>query len=230
MKLKFLFIIIMIIMTQDLDAQTNAIEWTNLKKYKAANDALTNVEIKGRPRVVFLGNSITEGWASQIPDYFSKNNYVGRGISGQTSAQVLLRFRQDVVSIKPKIVIINIGVNDIAENTGSYSEDYTVGNIASMIDIAKANKIKVIIASVLPAAEFPWRKTITNVADKVISLNKRLQALANSNHVYYLDYHTPLKNNIGGLSPNLAGDGVHPTMECYKLMTVMADEAIKKVK
>ena len=103
----------------------------------------------------YAGNSITEGWVRTHPDFFKTNGYIGRGISGQTSYQFLLRFREDVINLSPALVVINAGTNDVAENTGAYNEDYTFGNIASMAELAKANKIKVILTSVLPAAEFP---------------------------------------------------------------------------
>ncbi len=205
-------------------SQSNALEWTNFNKYKEANKAISK-----RPEVLFYGNSITQAWPDAMPNFFTKNNFIGRGIGGQVSAQLLLRMREDVVMHKPKIVVINIGINDIAENAGTYSEDYTVGNIESMIEIAKANKIKVILASVLPAAGFPWRKQLGDPSQKVISLNSKLFALSKKHKIAYLDYHSVLKDSRNGLSKEMAGDEVHPTKACYEIMAKLALETIKKV-
>ncbi len=206
------------------NAERERRDWTNLGKYAAANKT---VKSSKKPKAVLIGDSITEGWVRDNPDFFTNQNYVGRGISGQTSPQVLLRFRQDVVDLKAKIVLINIGINDVAENTGEYKPEFTVGNIRSMIEIAKANKIKVIIGSVLPAAEFPWRTEIKDVAAKVIALNAALKALSVEYKVTYLDYFSTLKNDQNGLSPDMAADGVHPTKKCYQIMEKMAKTAIE---
>ena len=131
----------------------------NLDRYAEANAALP-APAKGEKRVVFIGNSITDGWPNAHPDFFKSNNYVGRGISGQTSPQLLSRFRQDVINLKPVAVLINIGTNDVAQNTGPYNEEFTLGNIMSMAELADANGIKVILSSVTPAGEYPWRKEI----------------------------------------------------------------------
>jgi lysophospholipase L1-like esterase len=203
-----------------MDAQINAIEFANTAKYSKQN------EIIKKPKVVFLGNSITEGWVNVMPDFFTKNNFVGRGISGQTSAQLLLRFRQDVIDLKPKIVIINIGTNDVAENTGPYSQKFTLANIESMIQLAQANKIKVIVASVLPAKEFVWRKSVPQVAEKIVDLNLGLQVLAKKYKVHYLDYHSVLKDGENGLSKEMAEDGVHPTLKCYEIMAGLVKNLI----
>jgi lysophospholipase L1-like esterase len=205
-----------------LIAQVNEMEFANLSKYNEKNKTVN------APKVIFYGNSITEGWVNAMPEFFSKNNFIGRGISGQTSAQLLLRFRQDVIDLKPKILIIKIGTNDIAENNGPYSEKFTLDNIESMIEIANQNKIKVILASVLPASEYAWRKSIINVAEKIINLNKGILKMANKHKIPYLDYHLKLKNSIGGLDKDLAEDGVHPTTKCYEIMANMAKEAISK--
>jgi lysophospholipase L1-like esterase len=152
-------------------------EFANYKRYAKANSELPQVTKKDK-RVVFMGNSITEGWVIHRGDWFKENpNYVGRGIGGQTSYQFLLRFREDVVKLNPKVVVINAGTNDVAENTGPYNEEFTFNNIVSMVDIAKANKIKVILTSVLPAARFGWHPHVTDAPEKIISLNKIIQHL-----------------------------------------------------
>ncbi len=198
-----------------------------LNRYKEENKTLP-VLTKRETRVVFLGNSITEGWVKADSNFFINNNYVGRGISGQTTPQMLLRFRQDVLDLKPKVLVLSAGINDIAENTGPYDDNFTIGNIASMVEIAKANKIKVIIASIHPAFEFPWRKTIQDVPNKVIRLNEKLKAYADKNKLVYLDYHTVMKDSRNGLSKELARDGIHPTLSGFKIMEPLAQEAIAK--
>ncbi|MFC0182807.1 Acetyl esterase/lipase [Pseudarcicella hirudinis] len=209
------------------NAEREKRDWAYLSKYKNANAQLTASKT-GKARVVFTGDSITEGWVTADQDYFEKNNYVGRGISGQTSPQTLLRFRQDVIALKPSVVVINIGINDIAENTGDYMQDYTLANYQSMIEIAKANNIKVVLASVLPAASFPWRKEIKDVPAKVIALNEGIKNLAGQYHLVYLDYFNVLKDERNGLSKEMAEDGVHPTLPCYKIMEKLADDAVNK--
>ncbi|MCP9770171.1 G-D-S-L family lipolytic protein [Lacihabitans sp. LS3-19] len=209
------------------NAEREQRDWTNLGRYRDAN-AKIGAPKSGKTRVVLTGDSITDGWAYASPDFFEKNNYVGRGISGQTSPQTLLRFRQDVIDLKPKAVVINIGINDIAENTGDYMPEFTLGNYRSMIEIAKANNIKVILASVLPAYQFPWRMEITDVPAKVIALNEGIKKLAKEYNVTYLDYFNALKDERNGLSKEMAGDGVHPTKECYAIMEKMVKGAIDK--
>ncbi len=200
-------------------------DWAYLNRYAEDNKKLTTPKANEN-RVVFLGNSITEGWVRSQPDFFAKGDYIGRGISGQTSPQALLRFRPDVVELKPKVVVINIGINDIAENTGPYNPDFTMGNIASMVEIAKANGIKVVIASVHPAFEFPWRKDISDVPNKIIRFNERLKEYAQKQGVVYLDYHSAMKDSRNGMAPDIAEDGVHPTLKGYKIMAPLAEKAI----
>ena len=207
------------------NAERERRDWTNLAKYRDANTA---VKAKGKPKAVLIGDSITEGWAGQSKDFFENNNYVGRGISGQTSPQALLRFRPDVIDLKPDVVLINIGINDIAENTGDYFPEFTLCNIRSMVELAQANGIKVVIGAVLPAAEFPWRKEIKDIPAKVMALNANLKKLAEEKKVVYLDYFNRLKDDRNGLSKEMAGDGVHPTKACYAIMEGMAKGAIEK--
>lgn len=199
-------------------------DWAFRSKY-----AEDNKKIKpGEKRVVFLGNSIVENWARMQPEFFTDNNFVGRGISGQTSPQTLVRFRQDVVNLKPKFVIINVGTNDIAENTGPYDPDFTIGNIEAMLEMAEANGIKVVLSSVLPATEFPWRKQITDVPNKIIALNERIKALAQKHKVPYCDYHSALKNAQNGMDPDIAEDGVHPSIKGYLIMGDVAKAVLKR--
>lgn len=201
------------------------VDFGNLSRYKATNKTVAPPKANEN-RVVFLGNSITEGWVRADSVFFTKNNYIGRGISGQTSVQTLLRFRQDVVSLKPKAVVINIGTNDVAENTGPYDPDFTFGNIQSMVEIAKANGIRVVLASVHPAIKFEWRHSLGDRSAMIVALNGRIKAYADANKIPYIDYHTALKNEQNGMNPDMAEDGVHPTMKAYKIMETLAQKAV----
>jgi lysophospholipase L1-like esterase/dienelactone hydrolase len=203
-------------------------DFGELNRYKQANKMLSPTK-PNENRVVLLGNSITEAWAKVDSSFFIKNNYIGRGISGQTSTQLLLRFRQDVLSLNPKAVVLHIGTNDVAENTGPYDPEFTMGNIQSMVELAKVNGIKVIMASVLPATNFEWRRSVGNRSDMIVDLNKRLKAYADNNKIPFIDYHSAMKNDKNGMNPDLAEDGVHPTLKGYKIMETLAEEAIGKV-
>lgn len=176
-------------------------------------------------RVVFMGNSITEGWMRADSAFFTDNNYVDRGISGQTTPQMVLRFRQDVIDLKPAAVVILAGINDIAQNTGPITPEETFGNIVSMAELARANNIKVVISSILPAFDFPWRPGM-EPAPKVISLNKMLKEYADKNNLVYLDYFTAMKDERNGLPKSLSLDEVHPTLAGYKIMEPLAKKAV----
>lgn len=203
-------------------------EFANFKRYAAENAALSP-PAKKEKRVVFMGNSITEGWVRTHPGFFKSNGYVGRGISGQTSYQFLLRFREDVIHLSPALVVINAGTNDIAENTGAYNEDLTFGNIASMVELAKANGIKVILTSVLPAAEFPWRREIKDAPQKIQSLNARIEAYAKAHKIPFVNYYQDMMvGDNKALNPAFTKDGVHPTAEGYEVMETLIKHAIEK--
>jgi len=225
--MKKLLLILSLLLSFNLliNAQKTLSELPNFGKYENANQ-----EIKGQKiKVVFIGNSITEGWVRMRPEFFTSNNYIGRGIGGQTSPQLLLRFRQDVIDLKPQAVVINIGTNDIAENTGKYNPQYTIDNIRSMADIANANGIKVILSAVLPVGEYPWRKEIQNVPQVIDALNKEIKAYADANGFAYIDYNTPMRQADGSMIASYANDGVHPTVDGYKVMEELAVKVIKKV-
>ncbi len=203
-------------------------DFANLKQFKYPNSKIASKK-PNEKRVVFYGDSITEAWINQDSLFFKNNNYIGRGISGQTSSQLLLRFRQDVVDLKPNLVVIKIGTNDIAENTGPYNAAYTLGNIQSMVEIAKANGIKVILSSVLPATKFEWRLALGNRSAMILELNEKIKVYSQKTKIQYLDYHSALKNEQNGMNPDLAEDGVHPTLKAYKMMENLVQEKIKLV-
>lgn len=173
-----------------------------------------------RGRVVFMGDSITEGWGTNgTPGFFDNDKMVERGISGEVTAQMVLRFRRDVIDLKPKTVVILCGCNDIALNQGEYNEDYTFGNIVTMVQLAKANKIKPIVCSVLPAAAFPWRPEVKDSSEKVASLNARLRDYCAKNRIKYVDYFPAMVAEDGiSLNPNYTNDGIHPTLPGYEVM------------
>lgn len=193
-------------------------DWAGQNRYAQANKELA-APLKGEHRVVFLGNSITDFWPGHHPEFFSDNNYVGRGISGQTTYQFLVRFRQDVIDLKPELVVINGGTNDCAENTHPFDIDRTMANIESMVQLAQANGIKVILTSVLPATEFYWNKSITDAPQRIIALNKQIKAYADAHKIPYVDYHSAMKDGDDGtINPAFSSDGVHPNAAGYTVM------------
>ena len=199
-------------------------DWASLWRYRAANDSLSMPK-PDEVRVVYIGDSITESWVAHFPTLFPGRSYVGRGISGQTTSQILLRFRQDVVALKPNVVVILAGTNDIAGNTGPITIAQIADNIASMADIARANGIRVVLSSVLPASDYPWKRGL-DPAPKIAALNALIQRYANANSLVYLDYHSAMVDARGGLRGDLSGDGVHPNAAGYRLMASLAEQAI----
>lgn len=201
-------------------------DWPDLDRFKEDNAKLPS-PAPGENRVVFMGNSITIGWIEWDPGFFKDKPYVDRGISGQTTPQMLVRFRQDVVDLKPSVVVILAGINDIAENTGPSTLEMIEDNLSSMCEIAKSNNIKVVLSSVLPANIFPWRKSI-NPAEKVFALNQWIKEYAAQNNHVYLDYYTTMVDEEMGLKKELTYDGVHPNLEGYKVMEPLAEKAIQE--
>lgn len=202
-------------------------DWANLARYREENEAL-EARKKGEQRVVFMGNSITQGWKRQRPEFFEANPYICRGISGQTTPQMLLRFRQDVIDLAPDIVVILAGTNDIAGNTGPSTLNMITGNIFSMVELAQANNIKVILCSVLPANAYRWRPEI-EPADTIIELNKLLKTYAKKNKIPYVDYFSPMVDKEKGLKKEYSGDGVHPNQKGYTVMEPLIKNEIDKV-
>lgn len=192
----------------------------NFLRYDKANK-----EIKEAPVAVFMGDSVTDLWAKKRPNFFKENNYVSRGICGQVTTQMLVRFRRDVIDLKPEFVLILAGTNDVARNRGYISEENIVGNIISMCEIAKVNNVKPIICSILPVAEYKWRPVIKSV-EPIKRINAMLKKYAQDNNITYLDYYSKLDDGNGGLSQVHALDGVHPTVKCYTIMETMAKQLI----
>jgi len=210
-----------------LDAQApSPTDWANLARYRDANAQLA-APAPGENRVVFMGNSITEGWAKLFDTLFAGKPYIGRGISGQTTPQMLLRFRQDVVALHPKVVVILGGTNDIAGNTGPSTIEMIEDNLASMAEIAQANGIRVVLVSVLPVADYPWKRGL-DPAPKIVALNAWMKAYAARAGAVYLDLHTPMADERQGMRADLASDGVHPTARGYALMAPLTEAAIQE--
>jgi acyl-CoA thioesterase I len=206
-------------------------DWPLLGKYHDADKELPP-PAPGEVRVVFMGDSITEGWGMKPTatspgrgEFFPGKPYINRGISGQTTPQMLIRFRQDVIDLKPKVVVILAGTNDIAENTGKTTREAIGDNIASMSDLARANGIRVVLCSVLPAGDFHWHPGL-EPAPKIRELNEWIKQYAAKNGFVYVDYYSSLANSEGGLKAEFSPDGVHPNKAGYEIMAPLAEAGI----
>jgi lysophospholipase L1-like esterase len=196
-----------------------------LARFHDANATLP-APAPGENRVVFMGDSITEGW--HIDQSFPGKPYINRGISGQTTPQMLVRFRQDVLELKPKVVVILAGTNDVAGNTGPMTAEQTEGNIQSMAELARANGIRVVLCSVLPASHFSWAPQVERPAEKILAINAWIKDYATSHGFSYVDYHSAMKDAENGLPSNLSRDGVHPLPAGYAIMAPLVEAAIAK--
>lgn len=209
------------------DAQTPdrlRTDWAYLERYRAENAALGPPR-PGEKRVVFMGNSITDGWAKYFPTMFPNKPYIGRGIGGQTTPQMLVRFRQDVIALKPAAVVILAGTNDIAGNTGPSTLEMIEDNLASMSELAQANGIRVVLSSVLPVFDYPWKPGL-EPAPKIVALNAWMKQYAAAHNAVYLDYHSAMADERQGMKADLATDGVHPNEAGYRIMAPLAERAI----
>lgn len=202
-------------------------DWAGLRRYQQANAEL-RAPTPSENRVVFYGNSITEGWTQYFSDMFPGKPYIGRGISGQTTPQLLVRFRQDVIALKPKVVVILAGTNDIAGNTGPSTLEMIQDNLASMVGLASANGIKVVLSSVLPVYEYKWRPGL-EPAPKIVALNRWIAEYARRRGAAYVDYHSAMVDGRGGLKLELGSDGVHPNEAGYRVMAPLVEHAIRTV-
>ena len=216
-------VVLPIIMSSAIHAADNR-DWAQFNRYAEANAALNS-----NPDVVFMGNSITDFWPAKSPEFWADNaGFVGRGISGQTTCEMLVRFRQDVINLHPRVVVILAGINDIARNNGKISLVNVLGNLKSMTELARAHGIKVALCSVVPCSRFPWRPEI-KPAMLVKHLNGMIEqyvAGLASDEVVYVDYYTPMANAEGGLDADLADDGCHPTPKGYAIMERLVLEAL----
>ena len=201
-------------------------DWPNLQQYAAANQRLPAPR-PGRPRVVIIGNSITEGWVKQDSAFFRGRTYeyVGRGIGGQATGQTVVRFRADVINLHPAAVVLLVGTNDVAENNGPYYPQTTLNNIMSMCELARAHGIRVVLGAVAPSTDFWWHKGL-HPAPKILALNERIKAYATQQHLVYCDLHTALKDDQNGLKKAYGEDGVHPNLAGYRVMEPLLNQAV----
>lgn len=201
-------------------------DWGKLERFRAENAEL-GLPAKGENRVVFFGNSITQGWISARPEFFNNRPYINRGIGGQTTPQMLIRYRQDVIALQPKVVVILAGTNDIAGNTGFSTLEMIENNLASMAELAAANGIQVVLSSVLPVFDYPWKPGI-QPATKIIALNVWIKKYCEKNKFVYVDYFSAMVDERKGMKVELSKDGVHANVEGYKVMEPLVEEAIQK--
>ena len=197
-------------------------DWANIGRYAQANSEMTV-----RPKAVFMGDSITQCWYDADPSFFNDNNFACRGISGQTTSHMLVRMRKDVVNLHPKYVVILAGTNDIAKNNGFIEVDDIYGNIVSMCEIAKANKVKPVICSVLPVKQYKWRPEVTDCAERIIKLNAMLEDYAKASKCIYVDYHSVMKDDENGLPEKWSYDGVHLNGDGYDVIEKIILDILK---
>ena len=203
-------------------------EWARFNRYQNENKEYKEKNAEP-PVAVFMGDSITDMWSNVIhKEFFKENNYLGRGLCGQVTIQMIARFRKDVLEFNPKVVVIMAGTNDIAENEGYTELDDIAGNVINMAELALANKMVPVICSITPAGEYRWRKRIENVPEKIAAVNKMLKDYCTSHGMIYLDYHSALADKNGAMPAKFSGDGVHPNLQCYKVMEPMAKAAVEK--
>lgn len=217
---------VLLFLTMFLTGHSIAQDMWGFSRYSEANEKI-GLPAPGEKRIVFMGNSITDGWSNARPDFFAAKPYINRGISGQTTPQMLVRFRDDVINLKPAVVVILAGTNDIAENMGPSKLEWIENNILSMVQLAQANGIKVVLCSVLPAFDYPWKPGL-QPAEKIVALNKLLKADAEKYGLIWVDYFSPMADERKGLKATLSGDGVHPNEAGYKVMEPLVAEAINK--
>ncbi len=226
MKLLRITFSIVLLLSMNVIFKATAQDWANLNRFKKENTKVSRPKTN-EDRIVFMGNSITQGWKEKAPTFFDNPNYINRGIGGQTTPQMLVRFRQDVINLYPKVVIILAGTNDIAGNTGPSTLEMIEDNLYSMAELAKANNIGVVLCSILPVYDYPW-KTGLEPARKIIELNNRIQKYADTHGMVYADYFTSMVDEQNGLKAKYTNDGVHPTKTGYEVMAPIAEKAIAR--
>ena len=200
-------------------------DWANLARYRADNATVASPS--AGERVVFMGDSITDAWGRRYGKFFPGKPYVNRGISGQTTPQMLLRFRPDVLALKPRVVVILAGTNDIAGNTGPMTLEEIQGNLMSMAELAKANDIRVVLSSVMPVSDDIKPQTARRPPEKILALNSWIKDYAAKNGHIYLDYFSAMKNEKGLIRTELTYDGLHPNEAGYELIEPLAAKAIE---
>ncbi len=215
-------------MDQELMEDNKSLDWPNLSRYQDENRSV-GIPEKGKQRVVFMGDSITEEWSNLYPDYFDTEGYINRGIGGQTTPQMLIRFKPDVIDLEPDIVVILAGTNDIAGNTGPSNVKMITDNIFSMAELARAHQIKVVLSSILPVFEYEWAKEIKDVPATIDSVNDELKKYVNDHGLVYLDYFSSMVDERKGLNKDYTYDGVHPNQDGYILMSSLAQKVLSRL-
>ncbi len=215
-------------MDQELMEDNKSLDWPNLSRYQDENRSV-GIPEKGKQRVVFMGDSITEEWSNLYPDYFDTKGYINRGIGGQTTPQMLIRFKPDVIDLEPDIVVILAGTNDIAGNTGPSNVKMITDNIFSMAELARAHQIKVVLSSILPVFEYEWAKEIKDVPATIDSVNDELKKYVNDHGLVYLDYFSSMVDERKGLNKDYTYDGVHPNQDGYILMSSLAQKVLSRL-
>lgn len=220
--------------TQLTRAQTRLNDWPQLARYREANTKVV-APLKDEARVVFMGDSITDSWDDpKFGGFFPGKPYIDRGISGQTTPQMLIRFRADVIDLRPKVVVILAGTNDLAGNTGAMTLEEIEGNLASMAELAKANAIKAVFASLLPISDYeqrdgkPINQSTRRPPEKIRALNEWIKRYASQNKLIYLDYYSAMIDDKGFLKEELSEDGLHPNAKGYAIMAPLAEASIAK--
>jgi lysophospholipase L1-like esterase len=226
-KLPMLALLLLLSQISIAQEDASRLDWGNVNRYATENQFVKAMQPDSH-RVVFMGNSITEGWKLFDSSFFANRAYVNRGISGQTTSQMLVRFRADVIDLHPAAVVILAGTNDIAENTGPIPIESVCGNIVSMAQLAKANDIMVVLSSVLPAKDFPWRPGL-QPAEKIVRLNTMIRTYCLEHRIPFVDYYSNMVDGQGGLHKDLSEDGVHPNLAGYKMMEPLVEAAIRTV-
>ena len=215
-------------MDQELMEDNKSLDWPNLSRYQDENRSV-GIPEKGKQRVVFMGDSITEEWSNLYADYFDTEGYINRGIGGQTTPQMLIRFKPDVIDLEPDIVVILAGTNDIAGNTGPSNVKMITDNIFSMAELATAHQIKVVLSSILPVFEYEWAKEIKDVPATIDSVNDDLKKYVNDHGLVYLDYFSSMVDERKGLNKDYTYDGVHPNQDGYILMSSLAQKVLSRL-
>lgn len=219
-------LLIALLIFMNINFNATAQDWANLNRFKKEN-AEVEPPLTNENRVVFMGNSIIQGWGELLPEFFNNSNYINRGIGGQTTPQMLVRFRQDVLKLYPKVVMILAGTNDIAGNSGPSTLEMIENNLYSMAELAKAHYIEVVLCLVLPVFNYPWQ-TGVEPADIIIELNRRIKNFATTHGIVYADFFTPMVDEQNGLKDEYTNDGVHPTRAGYEVMSPIAEKAIAR--
>lgn len=211
-------------------AENRLKDWANINRYADANEKVLTPS-KEENRVVFIGDSITDGW--KLDEYFSGKPFINRGISGQTTPQMLIRFRPDVINLQPKVVVILAGTNDLAGNTGAITPEAIQGNLTSMAELARANGITVVLSSILPVSDYGKNKageiivqTVRRPPAQIIALNEWMKKYAAQNNLVYLDYYSSAVDDKGFLKAEISNDGLHPNAKGYEIMKPLAEKAI----